>query len=422
MVRSKNVAPTRMRPSSERPSPSPSQGTDPAVGRRPPAARAPRPGAARTHVRTCAVAACVMRVLVYPTDQVDVAISFDRSVRPPPVPSVAVKPHTGLTDRQVVNVEIRGAESGTYVFMNLCNADRSACRANVSSSVNNALTVIPVALPRILGPGVDCAVVSCDLDVQLYGADSYEFKIPVGFDPDAPFAGSADIQVLPARGLWDRQRVEVRGQRFDPGADVSARQCISGDGTTGTCSAPTSFQVGSSGTISGRFTVRRLLQLADGAHDCVAVTCYLVVDGGPPTAFALGFDPGGPLRGSDLSPQLKCVAWPTQGWPTGPLPAGVDAASVEAAGTQMVGPNAGDSVVVIHGGRLVYEKYADGVTANSILPSFSVSKSFTSTMVGLLVDDGRLKLDDRAPIREWSDPADPRHAITLRNILNMSSG
>ena len=57
----------------------------------------------------------------------------------------------------------------------------------------------------------------------------------------------------------------------------------------------------------------------------------------------------------------------------------------------MVGPGRGDSVVVIHGGRLVYEKYAAGLTADSILPSFSMSKSFTSTIVGLLVGDGRLE-------------------------------
>ena len=88
----------------------------------------------------------------------------------------------------------------------------------------------------------------------------------------------------------------------------------------------------------------------------------------------------------------------------------------------MVGPGRGDSVVVIHGGRLVYEQYAPGVTAHSILGSFSVSKSFTSTMIGLLVDRGRLELDDRAPIAEWSARTDPRRAITLRNLLNMGSG
>jgi CubicO group peptidase (beta-lactamase class C family) len=77
---------------------------------------------------------------------------------------------------------------------------------------------------------------------------------------------------------------------------------------------------------------------------------------------------------------------------------------------------------VVHGGRLVYEQYAPGVTADSILPSFSVSKSFTSTVIGLLVGRGRLRLDDRAPIPDWSARTDPRRAITLRNLLNMSSG
>ncbi len=182
------------------------------------------------------------------------------------------------------------------------------------------------------------------------------------------------------------------------------------------------MQVDSNGSLSGRFTVRRVLDLPDGARDCVAVTCFLVVDGDPPTSLALAFDPHGPENRSDLPPQLKCVAWPTHGWPTGALPAGVDKAAVEAAGAQMVGPNKGDSVVVIHSGRLVYEKYADAVTADTVLPSFSVSKSFTSTMIGLLVDDGKLALDRRAPINDWSAPTDPRRAITLRNILNMSSG
>ena len=127
-------------------------------------------------------------------------------------------------------------------------------------------------------------------------------------------------------------------------------------------------------------------------------------------------------HGAHLPRQLKCVPWPTHGWPTGPLPLGVDAAVVRAAGNEMVGRGRGDAVVVVHGGRVVYEQYAPGVMADSILPSFSVSKSFTSTMIGLLVGRGRLKLDDRAPIPEWSARTDPRRAITLRNLLNMSSG
>ena len=38
------------------------------------------------------------------------------------------------------------------------------------------------------------------------------------------------------------------------------------------------------------------------------------------------------------------------------------------------------------------------------------------------MQQGKLSLDARAPISEWASPSDPRHVITLRNILNMSSG
>src|SRR5207253_7485383 len=96
--------------------------------------------ARRVGLADCAVAGCVVRAYVYPTDQVDVTISFDPSVAPPPVPAVAVNPHVGLVDRQVVNVEIRGADAGNQVFMRLCRADGSACRGNVAETVNDPVT------------------------------------------------------------------------------------------------------------------------------------------------------------------------------------------------------------------------------------------------------------------------------------------
>ena len=129
--------------------------------------------------------------------------------------------------------------------------------------------------------------------------------------------------------------------------------------------------------------------------------------------------------GDGLAPlptQATCVPWPTQGWPTAPVSPGVDPAAVDALGAQMVGPGAGDSVVVVHAGRLVYERYADGLGPENFLPSFSISKSFVATLVGMLVDDGVLALDQRAPIDEWGDPDDPRHEITIRHLLHMSSG
>lgn len=51
-----------------------------------------------------------------------------------------------------------------------------------------------------------------------------------------------------------------------------------------------------------------------------------------------------------------------------------------------------------------------------------MSKSVTSTLVGILVSQGRLALEAPAPVPEWASPGDPRHAITLDQLLHMSSG
>ena len=51
-----------------------------------------------------------------------------------------------------------------------------------------------------------------------------------------------------------------------------------------------------------------------------------------------------------------------------------------------------------------------------------MAKSVTAVLIGELVADGKLKLDAPVPLAEWSKPGDPRGAITLRQMLNMSSG
>jgi CubicO group peptidase (beta-lactamase class C family) len=80
------------------------------------------------------------------------------------------------------------------------------------------------------------------------------------------------------------------------------------------------------------------------------------------------------------------------------------------------------SVVVVHDDKIVYERYHPTDDDTSIMASFSVAKSFVSTLVGLLVEDGLLALDQPAPVELWSQPDDPRSAITIENLLHMSSG
>jgi CubicO group peptidase (beta-lactamase class C family) len=62
------------------------------------------------------------------------------------------------------------------------------------------------------------------------------------------------------------------------------------------------------------------------------------------------------------------------------------------------------------------------VTPQTRLLSWSMAKSMLHAVVGLLVGDGVLDLDSPAAVAEWSDADDPRHAITLRQLLAMRDG
>lgn len=78
--------------------------------------------------------------------------------------------------------------------------------------------------------------------------------------------------------------------------------------------------------------------------------------------------------------------------------------------------------LVVHRGRIIAERYAPGVNKDTQLESWSMGKSLTATLVGLLIQQGLLDLDDPAPVPAWQEEDDPRRNITIRNLLNMSSG
>ena len=80
------------------------------------------------------------------------------------------------------------------------------------------------------------------------------------------------------------------------------------------------------------------------------------------------------------------------------------------------------AVAVMQNDRLVATRYADGVGPDSPLISWSMAKSVTHALVGILVRQGRLDIHAPADVPEWADPADPRHAITVDQLLRMSSG
>lgn len=80
------------------------------------------------------------------------------------------------------------------------------------------------------------------------------------------------------------------------------------------------------------------------------------------------------------------------------------------------------ALVVLHDGQPVVERYGPGYDRNTRFVSWSMAKTITAVMIGQLVADGRLKLDESAPIPAWQRPGDPRGEITLRDLLQMRSG
>jgi hypothetical protein len=80
------------------------------------------------------------------------------------------------------------------------------------------------------------------------------------------------------------------------------------------------------------------------------------------------------------------------------------------------------AVVVVKDGHVIAERYAPGIGIDTPLLGYSVSKLVINALAGILVGQGRLSLDAPTPVAAWAPAADPRHAITLDNLLRMTSG
>jgi CubicO group peptidase (beta-lactamase class C family) len=81
------------------------------------------------------------------------------------------------------------------------------------------------------------------------------------------------------------------------------------------------------------------------------------------------------------------------------------------------------ALIILVDGKRVYERYGPGIGPGTRLISWSMAKSVTASLVGMLVGDGRLELDVPAPVPVWrAAPADPRAGATLRHLLHMASG
>jgi len=124
-------------------------------------------------------------------------------------------------------------------------------------------------------------------------------------------------------------------------------------------------------------------------------------------------------------PDPTTTPWPMGDvLPTDPLPAGINGANITRAIDAAFEPaeSLTSAVVVTYRGRLIGERYMPGIATTTPLESWSMGKSVTATLMGVLIGQGAYRLEQPAPIPEWQQPGDPRQKIRIQDLLRMSSG
>ena len=121
--------------------------------------------------------------------------------------------------------------------------------------------------------------------------------------------------------------------------------------------------------------------------------------------------------------------WPTGDLDTFPKPTNVDQALLKAAFDKAFSEPFEDkhrytrAALVVYKNKIIAEQYAEGIDQNMPLIGWSMTKSVTNALLGVLVKDGKLDIHAPAPVPEWQiEENDPRQPITINNLLHMSSG
>lgn len=124
-------------------------------------------------------------------------------------------------------------------------------------------------------------------------------------------------------------------------------------------------------------------------------------------------------------PPAASTDWPMgDREPKAPMPEGVDMDKVKAAvEAAFENPDAETTAfVVTYKGRVIGERYGEGITKDTPLESWSMGKSVTGTIMATLIQRGVYTLDQPAPVPEWQNEGDGRKAIRIQDIMRMSSG
>lgn len=129
------------------------------------------------------------------------------------------------------------------------------------------------------------------------------------------------------------------------------------------------------------------------------------------------------------TPTPQTTVWPTEGWLiSSPEDQGMDSAPLDRM-MELIDENQVpiDSVIVVRNGRIVFEEYRNGYDEVSSHMLQSVTKSFTSTLIGIAMHQGYLESVDQLlldfyPDRTLDNPDPRKGQITLEHLLTMSPG
>ena len=132
-----------------------------------------------------------------------------------------------------------------------------------------------------------------------------------------------------------------------------------------------------------------------------------------------------PMEIESALPDPSTAPWPMGDRPSDePLPAEIDGEVIARAVDSAFDPVGGmtAAVVVTWKGQIVGERYGDGITMHTPLESWSMGKSLTAALMGILIRQGTYDLWQPAPVPEWQKAGDPRGTIRIADVMRMSSG
>lgn len=136
----------------------------------------------------------------------------------------------------------------------------------------------------------------------------------------------------------------------------------------------------------------------------------------------------GPFETRSAVMPAPAPANPAQPWPLGEAVSAAPQPALEAVLDKWFqdpdpsNPRRTRAVVIVKNGQIVAERYGAGFSKDTRFQGWSMTKSVTNALLGVLVQQGKLDIYAPAPVAEWQTADDPRRAITVDQLMRMSSG